>query len=144
MTRPHRQPPTQQQIIELLTRHDIQPTLQRLEIAQALFARDMHLSADDVLKLVNQDSPRVSKATVYNTLGLFAEKGLIREVIVDPSRVFYDPNTSDHHHFYNVDTGELMDIDADQLALMNMPTPPAGTVADGVDVIIRIRNQAPA
>ena len=144
MTRPHRQPPTQQQIIELLTRHDIQPTLQRLEIAQALFARDMHLSADDVLKLVNQDRPRVSKATVYNTLGLFAEKGLIREVIVDPSRVFYDPNTSDHHHFYNVDTGELMDIDADQLALMNMPTPPAGTVADGVDVIIRIRNQAPA
>lgn len=144
MTRPHRQPPTQQQIIELLTRHDIQPTLQRLEIAQALFARDMHLSADDVLKLVNQDSPRVSKATVYNTLGLFAEKGLIREVIVDPNRVFYDPNTSEHHHFYNVDTGELMDIDADQLALMNMPTPPAGTVADGVDVIIRIRNQAPA
>lgn len=143
-TRPHRQPLSQQQIIELLTRHDIQPTLQRLEIAQALFARDMHLSADDVLKLVNQDSPRVSKATVYNTLGLFAEKGLIREVIVDPSRVFYDPNTIDHHHFYNVDTGELLDIDADQLALMNLPTPPAGTVADGVEVIIRIRNQTPA
>lgn len=142
-TRPHRQPLSQQQIIELLTRHDIQPTLQRLEIAQALFARDMHLSADDVLKLVNQDSPRVSKATVYNTLGLFAEKGLIREVIVDPSRVFYDPNTIDHHHFYNVDTGELLDIDADQLALMNLPTPPAGTVADGVEVIIRIRNQTP-
>lgn len=143
-TRPHRQPLSQQQIIELLTRHEIQPTLQRLEIAQALFARDMHLSADDVLKLVNQDSPRVSKATVYNTLGLFAEKGLIREVIVDPSRVFYDPNTIDHHHFYNVDTGELLDIDADQLALMNLPTPPAGTVADGVEVIIRIRNQTPA
>lgn len=141
---PHRQPLSQQQIIELLTRHDIQPTLQRLEIAQALFARDMHLSADEVLKLVNQDSPRVSKATVYNTLGLFAAKGLIREVIVDPSRVFYDPNTCDHHHFYNVDTGELMDIDADQLALMNLPAPPAGTVADGVDVIIRIRNRAPA
>ncbi|HEY9199291.1 MAG TPA: Fur family transcriptional regulator [Gammaproteobacteria bacterium] len=144
MNRPHRQPLSQQQVIELLTRHGVQPTLQRLEIAQALFARDMHLSADDVLKLVNQDSARVSKATVYNTLGLFAEKGLIREVIVDPNRVFYDPNTSEHHHFYNVDTGELMDIDADQLALMNLPTPPAGTVADGVDVIIRIRNQTPA
>lgn len=142
--RPHRQSLSQQQIIDLLTEHDIQPTLQRLEIAQALFARDMHLSADDVLRLVNQDSPRVSKATVYNTLGLFAEKGLIREVIVDPSRVFYDPNTCEHHHFYNVDTGELMDIDADQLALMNLPTPPAGTVADGVDVIIRIRNQPSA
>jgi len=141
--RPERQPLSQQQVIDLLTRHGVQPTLQRLEIAQALFAREQHLSADEVLKLVNQESNRVSKATVYNTLGLFAAKGLIREVIVDPNRVFYDPNTCDHHHFYNVDTGELTDIDADQLALMNLPVLPAGTVADGVDVIIRIRNQTP-
>ncbi len=130
--------------MHLLGEHGIQPTLQRLEIAQTLFARDQHLSADEVLKMVNQGSTRVSKATVYNTLGLFAAKGLIREVIVDPSRVFYDPNTCDHHHFYNVDTGQLLDIDADQLALLNLPTLPEGTVADGVDVIIRIRNQAPA
>ncbi len=120
----------------------IQPTQQRLEIAQVLFARDQHLSADDVLKQVNLDTARVSKATVYNTLGLFAAKGLIREVIVDPTRVFYDPNTCEHHHFYNVDTGELVDIDAADLALMSMPELPNGTVADGVDVIIRIRNQA--
>ncbi|MBI5462884.1 MAG: transcriptional repressor [Gammaproteobacteria bacterium] len=142
--RPPRQPLSQQQVTDLLTGHDIQPTQQRLEIAQVLFARDQHLSADDVLKQVNQDTARASKATVYNTLGLFAAKGLIREVIVDPSRVFYDPNTCEHHHFYNVDTGELMDIDADRLALMNLPAPPTGTVADGVDVIIRIRNQATA
>ena len=142
--RMHRQPLSQQQVMDLLTDHDIQPTQQRLEIAQVLFARDQHLSADDVLKQVNQESARVSKATVYNTLGLFAAKGLIREVIVDPSRVFYDPNTCEHHHFYNVDTGELVDIDADELALMNMPALPAGTIADGVDVIIRIRNQTPA
>lgn len=142
--RPERQPLSQQQVIDLLVSQDIQPTLQRLEIAQALFARDQHLSADEVLKQVNQESARVSKATVYNTLGLFASKGLIREVIVDPTRVFYDPNTCEHHHFYNVDTGELLDIDADELALMNLPALPEGTVADGVDVIIRIRNQAPA
>ncbi len=140
----YRQPLSQQQVTDLLTDHDIQPTQQRLKIAMHLFARNQHLSADDVLKQVNQESARVSKATVYNTLGLFAAKGLLREVIVDPSRVFYDPNTSEHHHFYNVDTGELMDIDADQLALMNLPALPAGTVADGVDVIIRIRNQASA
>ncbi len=138
------QPLSPQQVNDLLTGHDIQPTQQRLEIAQVLFARDQHLSADDVLKQVNQDSARVSKATVYNTLGLFANKGLIREVIIDPNRVFYDPNTCEHHHFYNVDTGELLDIDADQLALMNLPPLPTGTIADGVDVIIRIRNQAPA
>ncbi|MFA5685650.1 MAG: Fur family transcriptional regulator, partial [Lysobacteraceae bacterium] len=103
--RPPRQPLSQQQAIELLASHGIQPTLQRLEIAQVLFARDWHLSADDVLRRVNQESARVSKATVYNTLGLFASRGLLREVIVDPNRVFYDPNTDDHHHFYNIDTG---------------------------------------
>lgn len=139
-----RQPLSQQQVIDLLASRDIQPTLQRLEIAQVLFARDQHLSADEVLKLVNQDAARVSKATVYNTLGLFAAKGLIREVIVDPSRVFYDPNTDEHHHFYNVDTGELLDIDADQLSLIDLPPLPKDTVADGVDIIIRIRNQRPA
>lgn len=141
---PERQPLSQQEVIDLLAGHDIQPTQQRLEIAQVLFARDQHLSADDVLKMVNHETSRVSKATVYNTLGLFAAKGLIREVIVDPSRVFYDPNTRKHHHFYNIDTGELTDIDADQLALMDLPQLPNGTVAEGVDVIIRIRNQADA
>ena len=144
LKRAPRQPLSQQQVIDLLTSRDIQPTLQRLEIAQVLFARDQHLSADEVLKLVNQDTARVSKATVYNTLGLFAAKGLIREVIVDPSRVFYDPNTDEHHHFYNVDTGELLDIDAEQLSVMDLPPLPKDTVAEGVDIIIRIRNQTPA
>ena len=105
-----------------------------------LFARPQHLSADDVLRLVNADGPRASKATVYNTLGLFARKGLIREVIVDPTRVFYDPNTREHHHFYNVDTGRLEDIDADACAVQGLPQPPEGTVAEGVDIIIRVRN----
>lgn len=141
--RPPRQPLSQQQVMDLLARRGIQPTLQRLEIAQVLFSRDWHLSADDVLKLVNQQSARVSKATVYNTLGLFASRGLIREVIVDPNRVFYDPNTDEHHHFYNVDTGELLDIDADRLPLLELPDLPEGTVPAGVDVIIRIRNQSP-
>lgn len=140
--RPPRQPLSQQQAIELLASHGIQPTLQRLEIAQVLFSRDWHLSADDVLRRVNQESARVSKATVYNTLGLFASRGLLREVIVDPNRVFYDPNTDDHHHFYNIDTGELFDIDADRLPPVTLPDLPEGTVPAGVDVIIRIRNQA--
>lgn len=128
------------QVMSLLTRHDIQPTQQRVQIARVLFARDQHLSADDVLRLVNEDSARVSKATVYNTLGLFASKGLVREVIVDPSRVFYDPNTTPHHHFYNVDTGTLTDIDSQECALTHLPVPPEGTVTDGVDIIIRVRN----
>ena len=86
----------------------------------------------------------MSLATVYNTLGLFARNGLIREVIVDPARVFYDPNTSNHHHFYNIDTGELRDIEAAELDIETLPAPPEGTVAEGVDVIIRVRNAAAA
>lgn len=117
----------------------ILPTLQRIQIARILLARDQHVSADQVLDKINAADGRVSKATVYNTLGLFAKKGVIHEVIVDPTRVFYDTNTTPHHHFYNIDTGELTDIDADKVSLGNVPELPKGTVVEGVDVIVRIR-----
>jgi Fur family iron response transcriptional regulator len=123
-----------------LQAYDILPTQQRLQIAQVLLACEQHLSADQVLELVNVDGAAVSKATVYNTLGLFAEKGILREVNVDPSRVFYDTNNSNHHHFYNVDTGELSDIDPGQVPVDQLPDAPHGTVVDGVEVIIRVRS----
>jgi Fur family iron response transcriptional regulator len=128
----------------LMLEHGITPTLQRVEIAQILFAKPQHLSAEDVLTMVNKTSIQVSKATVYNTLGLFAKEGLIREVIVDPTKVFYDPTTVPHHHFYNVDTGSLMDIDADTVVLERLPDLPQGTTAAGVDVIIRVRSEQKA
>lgn len=128
-----------EQVAQLLQQAGINPTPQRVEIAQILFAKPQHLSAEQVLHIVNAHSDVVSKATVYNTLGLFASKGLLREVIIDPSKVFYDSNTSDHHHFYNVDTGMLTDIESHQVMVQKLPTLPEGTVADGVDVIIRLR-----
>jgi Fur family iron response transcriptional regulator len=128
---------------ELLRQHGILPTQQRLLIARALLEREQHLSAEQVMNLVNGEQHLVSKATVYNTLGLFASNGLIREVIVDPARVFYDSNNSSHHHFYNIDTGELTDIDSDSMELAELPDMPDGTVAAGVDIIIRVR-RAPA
>ncbi|MFN2310387.1 MAG: Fur family transcriptional regulator, partial [Gammaproteobacteria bacterium] len=91
------------QVIERLRSHGITPTQQRVEIAQVLFARHQHLSADQVLTQVNAHDASVSKATVYNTLGLFAEKGLLREVIVDPAKVFYDSNLDPHHHLFHMD-----------------------------------------
>lgn len=126
-------------VIERLKQAGVTPTQQRVEIGQILFARPQHVSAEQVLSIVNAHSAIVSKATVYNTLGLFARKGLLREVIVDPSKVFYDSNTSDHHHFYHVDSGKLTDIDAEAVNLAHLPELPDGTVADGVDVIIRVR-----
>jgi len=127
----------------MLKEYGILPTQQRLMIARVLFARHQHLSADQIMNRVNEGRDHVSKATVYNTLGLFARNGLIREVIVDPTRVFYDPNTSNHHHFFNIDTGELTDIESERLQLSDLPDLPEGTVAAGVDVIIRIRRESP-
>ena len=125
---------------QLLTAHGILPTLQRTLIAEVLFVRRRHLSADQVLSQVNKGEQQVSKATVYNTLGLFAREGLIRELVVDPSRVFYDPCTEPHHHYYNVDTRELTDIPADCITINSLPEPPKGSRPGEMDVIVRVRN----
>ncbi len=126
--------------IELLLEYNITPTQQRVEIANILFARPQHVSAEQVLSQLNSEQQKASKATIYNTLGLFARKGLIREIIVDPTKVFYDSNTRDHHHYYNVDTGMLSDIDDGHMLVNNLPALPEGTVAERVDIIYRVRN----
>ena len=132
---------TRSDVRALLLEYGITPTQQRLEIAQILFARPQHLSAEQVLAKLNLEKPKASKATIYNTLGLFAKKGLIRELIVDPTKVFYDSNTSDQHHFYNIDTGELSDVPGDSnMVVDNIPDLPDGTEAESVDIIFRIRN----
>jgi len=133
-----------QSISDLLQSHGVLPTPQRVEIAMAMLDSFQHLSADQVLAKVNENGSPVSKATVYNTLGLFAERGLIREVIVDPARVFYDSRTSPHYHFYNVDEGTLMDFDAAELPISAIPEVPEGMIAEGVDVIVRVRNKPTA
>ena len=120
----------------------VKPTRQRVEIARVLFSAGGHLSADRILSLVNERRPATSKATVYNTLNLFLGKKLIREVIVDPNKVFYDPNTEPHYHFYNSDTGELTDIEASRIEVSGLPQLPEGMVTDGVDIIVRVRSRA--
>ena len=127
-------------LAEVLRIHGINPTHQRIEIALAIFSRGEHLSAEQILVLANDRASETSKATVYNTLNLFLEKKLIREVIVDPSKVFYDPNPDPHHHFYNVDTGELTDIDARDIRVSGLPPLPSGMATEGVDIIVRIRS----
>jgi Fur family transcriptional regulator, iron response regulator len=122
----------------------IRPTPQRIDIARIFLSGNVHLSAEQVLARVSAhggvDRP-VSKATVYNTLGLLAGRGLLTLVSVDPTRTFYDSNTAPHYHFYNVDDGTLTDVVAPLPALERLPVPPAGTVTAAVDVVIRIRNR---
>lgn len=130
---------TQPEVVAMLRSHGINPTTQRVQIVRVLFERGTHLSAEDVFRAVNAEAHNVSKATVYNTLGLLAEKGVIREVIADPTRVFYDPNTEPHHHLYDEGTGLLTDIGASELTVSGLPELPEGATLQGVDVIVRFR-----
>jgi Fur family iron response transcriptional regulator len=123
----------------LFVQHGIKPTSQRIEIGRMLLSRPQHLSADQLLSGVNQDTEIVSKATVYNTLSLFVEKGLIRQVIIDSGRVFYDSNTTPHFHLYNEDSGELMDYKGGQMEFGDLPELPENTTLSGIDVIIRVK-----
>jgi len=127
------------EIPEVLRNHGITPTHQRIEIATALYSRMEHLSAEQILALVNEHAAETSKATVYNTLKLFVAKRLVREVIVNPGTTFYDPNPEPHHHLYHLDTGCLTDIPADSVSISGLPPLPPGLKTEGVDVIVRVR-----
>lgn len=118
----------------------ILPTLQRLEVAKVLLQKPQHMSADQIIEALREAGSTVSKATVYNSLNLFGERGLVKERLVDPERRFYDSTTRAHHHFYNVDTGELSDIPSDTVAVTGLPDVPEGTELESAELIVRIRN----
>jgi len=128
--------------LERLKRHQLRPTRQRLALVKLLFDRgDRHLSADQLHAEAAAAGVRVSLATIYNTLNQFTAAGLLREVVVEPGRAFFDTNVSDHHHFLVTETGELLDIPAGDIALDRLPSPPDGTAIDRVDVIVRVAKQ---
>ncbi len=133
------EPSTRESVASLLRARGITPTHQRIEIALVLFEKRWHPSADQILAAVNVRYAESSKATVYNTLKLFVDRGLLRELIVDRNRVFYDSNTSVHHHFYDIVSGEITDICADGVCVDGLPPLPAGMVTAGVDIIVRTR-----
>ena len=135
-------PRTTTELTNLLSDHGITATLQRVEIANIMLSKRQHVSADQALAMVNEGRVIASKATVYNTLRLFAQKGLVKEIIADPTKVFYEPLTTEHHHFYNVDTGELIDFEADLPLQGKTPPVPAGMSMVAVDVTIRVQGVA--
>lgn len=132
---------SQLEILRELRKHAIMPTKQRVEIFNVLFSRPQHLSADQVITRVKKHDVNISKATVYNTLGLFADKGIIRKIIVDPTKIFYDSTTTPHHHFYNVDNGTLLNVNSEHVDIKELPDLPEGTTLDGIDIVIRIRTK---
>ena len=125
---------------EKLRAAGLRPTRQRVELASHLFTgHDRHVTAESLHEEVTKAGARISLATVYNTLHQFTGAGLLRQVIVDSARGYFDTNTGDHHHFFLEEEGALIDISGDQLAVAGVPTPPAGLIVDRVDVVIRVK-----
>jgi len=117
----------------------LRPTRQRIELASLLFQDgSRHVTAEVLHREAIQDGGQVSLATVYNTLHQFTRAGLLREVVVDSGRAYFDTHTEPHHHFFNTVSQELTDIPAGNVSVSDLPAAPAGTQVDGVDVVIRI------
>ena len=129
------------EVVSLLQHYKISPTRQRVEIAEFLFQRPQHLSAEKILDGVTDAGNRVSRATVYNTMGLFTNKGVVREVLIDRERVFYDTNTEVHQHLYNVDTGELIDIYDAEVDMISEPELPEGLRIIDTDVVFKVTSK---
>jgi len=119
---------------------NIKPTSQRLDIAEIMFCKDQHLSAEDIITILNNSDSSISRATVYNTLNLFADKGLVRRVVIDSSKIYYDSKTTPHSHYFNVDTGEISDVEFEDVKISPLPKLPEHTVQDSVDIIVRVKN----
>jgi Fur family iron response transcriptional regulator len=126
-------------VLDRLRGAGLRPTRQRLALARLLFeGENRHVTAEILRVEAQVANIRVSLATVYNTLHQFTRAGLLREIVVDSQRSYFDTNTSDHHHFFYESTGRLDDIPGDQIVVASMPSPPAGTRIKRVDVIVRI------
>jgi len=97
-------------LLEVLRRHGVNPTAQRLAVAEFVLASRSHPTADEVFEEVHRRSPKVSRATVYNTLNLFVERELLRTQVLREGALVFDPNVGRHHHFVDDDTGEIHDV----------------------------------
>jgi len=125
--------------LERLKAAGLRPTRQRLALTKLLFeGADRHITAEILHSEALAAKVRVSLATVYNTLHQFTNVGLLRQVVVEAGRCYFDTNTTDHHHFFFVDSAELGDIAGDAVAFARLPQAPNDRPIERVDVIIRV------
>lgn len=118
----------------------LRPTRQRIALGKLLFAGgDRHVTAESLHLEAGKAGARLSLATVYNTLHQFTSARLLRHVVVDCEKTYFDTNTGDHHHFYIEDQGLLMDIPGDAVRIDGLPRAPNGTEVERVDVVVRLK-----
>ena len=121
---------------EQLLARDIQPTAQRIAVAAVLLGSDRHPSADEVFEAVNEEIAMVSRATIYNTLNLFVERGLCRALTLQEGHVVYDPNMSPHHHLVDEASGRIYDLPWGTLEV-TLNNPIDGFDVTSVEVVVR-------
>lgn len=127
-------------VLQQLRQTGLRPTRQRVALATLLLTTPhRHVTAEALHGEAMAAGVQVSLATIYNSLNQFTDAGLLREVVVEPGRSYFDNNTVEHHHFYVEDTGELLDIDGDQVDVSRLPAPPSGMRVERVEVIVRLR-----
>jgi Fur family iron response transcriptional regulator len=126
-------------VVERLRAVGLRPTRQRIALTRLLFDNgDRHVTAEQLHGEVLAAAIPVSLATVYNALHQFTAAGLLREVVVEPGRSYFDTNIDDHHHFFSESVGSLQDIPGQGVVVSGLPQPPAGTAIQRVEVIVRI------
>jgi len=124
-----------------LSQMGIRPTSPRVRIAELLFAAPQHLSAEQIIATLMASGRRVSKATVYNTLKIFAASGLIRQLTIDDSRAWYDSNMGAHYHFHDAESGALIDVPVPEVQFSRLPPTPDGMEVESIDLVIRLRKK---
>ena len=130
-------------ILNKLRSSGLRPTKQRVEIAKFLFERDktFHFTVESLDKLLaKKTTSRFALATIYNTVHAFKNAGHLYEVDVGGKKTYFDTNVSNHHHFYDSETSELIDINANEIVIQKIPKAPNGKKIKNVEVFINLKN----
>lgn len=131
--------------IQKLRNSGLRPTKQRLKICEVLFERDktFHFSINDLIKILKDNhNEKMSLATVYNTVHAFQRKGHLKEINIGNDMSYFDTNTKSHHHFYDQNTKELIDINSQEVEIKKSPIPPSGKKIEGIEVTFKISKKS--
>ena len=121
----------------------LRPTKQRKKIAEFLFNREktFHFTAEELNKIINKkdSSEKISLATIYNTIDAFKKAGHLKEILTNNNKSFYDTNVNSHHHFFDIETNELEDINYNDIKVVNLPHAPKGKKIQDVEVTLTVK-----
>ena len=130
--------------IEKLRNSGLRPTKQRIRICEVLFNREktFHFSINELMKVIQTKiNQKISLATVYNTVHAFKKKGYLKEINIGNDMSYFDTNTQSHHHFYDDQTKELIDINSNDVVIKKTPTPPGGKKILDVEITFKISKE---